>query len=296
MNCNMPYFSIVIPTHDRNQQLLYCIKTILGITYPRHRFEVIVVDDGSRVPVRWMLSSYFEKLNLRVFYKQKAGPASARNLGARVAKGEYLVFLDDDCTPDPSWLQRLAIRTIQAPDKAIGGLTVNMLQKNRFSCATQLVVDYLYNKYNRDARNARFFIATNFAVPADGFANVEGFDENMPFAGGEERELWTRWINKGYSMTFAPEVVVYHKRQLNLASFCKQHFIYGRGSQIFRRKKAGRNLKGKRLEPISFYLGLLIYPFKMAKGGRIPTMLLLIAISQFATALGFLCEFICFKK
>lgn len=285
-----PFFSIIIPTYKRNRQLESCIRSIIDLKYPKHRFEVIVVDDGGEEPVRPVLSPYFEKLNLRLLIQKNAGPASARNLGAASANGKYLAFLDDDCAPDPSWLMCLADRAGQSRGDAIGGLTVNSLPSNPYSSVSQMIVDYLYGYYNLNWKNAKFLTSNNLAVPEAVFNSVGGFDQSMPLAGGEDREFCSRWIARGYLMTFAPEAVVYHYHDLNMLSFWRQHFNYGRGSAMCRRRGIKEFGKERRVSPLSFCLNLLLHSFFSAKHGRALTRLLLMIISQWATGMGFAWE------
>ena len=282
-----PFFSIIIPTYERNQQLESCILSIIALKYPKYRFEVIVVDDGGEEPVRPVLSQYLEKLDLRLLYQEKAGPANARNLGAASANGEYLAFLDDDCAPDPHWLGRLAVRFNQSTCSAIGGFTVNSLPNNPFSSVSQMIVDYLYSYYNLNFENAGFLTSNNLAVSAAGFDSVGGFDTSMPLAGGEDREFCSRWIAQGYPMIFAPEAIVYHYHDLSMLTFWRQHFNYGRGSAMCNRLGVVEIDRERKFKPLSFYLNLLLHPLSAGKHGSRLSLLLLMIISQWATVMGF---------
>jgi len=284
------FFSIIIPTYERNKQLESCIRSIIDLKYPKDRFEVIVVNDGGEEPVRPVLSPYFEKLDLRLLIQENAGPASARNLGAESANGEYFAFLDDDCAPDPNWLGRLAVRASQSRGNAVGGLTVNSLIKNPYSSVSQMIVDYLYGYYNLNWKNAKFLTSNNLVVPEAGFDSVGGFDTSMPLAGGEDREFCSRWIAQGFPMTFAPEAVVYHYHDLNMLSFWRQHFNYGRGSAMCSRRGMQEIGKERRVKSLSFYLNLLLHPLCASKHGRALSLLLLMIVSQWATGMGFVWE------
>ena len=72
--------------------------------YPQDRFEVIVVDDGSEPPMDSVVSFFRDRLELVLLSQANSGPAAARNTGAAQAKGKFLAFTDDDCTPAPDWL------------------------------------------------------------------------------------------------------------------------------------------------------------------------------------------------
>jgi GT2 family glycosyltransferase len=149
-----------------------------------------------------------------------------------------LAFTDDDCRPAPDWLSTLGVRFAGAPDHAVGGRTLNALPDNRYSAASQLLIDYLYAYYNANGGLARFFASNNVALPRDRFHAVGGFDDRWPLAGGEDRELCDRWLQGGHGMLYAPEAVVYHAHPLTLRTFCRQHFNYGRGAYYYHRARA----------------------------------------------------------
>src|SRR6266480_5580198 len=100
-------FSIIVPTHNRPQQLAACLDSLAGLDFPRDRFEVVVVDDESAKPLDAVVSPFRERLHLVLVRQKQAGPAAARNRGSTEARGCYLAFTDDDCRADSAWLRRL---------------------------------------------------------------------------------------------------------------------------------------------------------------------------------------------
>lgn len=281
-----PFISIIVPTRLRPRQLAACFASLLGLDYPRDRFEVIVVDDGGDMPPD-SISPFRAHLDVTLVKQARAGPATARNTGARRAKGNIIAFTDDDCAPDPRWLRALAQRFDDAPGKAIGGRTVNALPENLYSTASQILVDYLYAYYNAMPERAVFFTSNNLAVPRDQFLAAGGFDESFGLPAAEDRELCDRWRGLGHGMIYAPEVLVYHGHELTLRKFCRQHFNYGRGAVHFHQARARRSGARVRLEPAAFYLNLLRYPFSREPQGRGLKLAALLALSQSTNAAGF---------
>ena len=290
MDQKLPFISIIVPTYDRPRQLATCLESLSCLDYPRDRFEVIVVDDGSPMPPEDVVDSFHDRLDVTLLTHPHAGPAAARNTGAARAKGEFLVFTDDDCGPAPDWLQALAARFARVPDHAIGGRTLNALPDNPYSTASHLLVAYLYTYYNADPDQTRFFTSNNLALPADRFHATGGFDTTFPRAAAEDRDLCDRWLNHGYGMTYAPEVIVYHAHALTFRTFWQQHFDYGRGAFRFRQARAQRGQGSIRVEPLSFYLNLLRYPFLQARSRQGLLLAALLMMSQVANLAGFLSE------
>src|SRR5438270_1336965 len=97
-----PLVSIVIPTYNRAAIISRTIDNIFRQTYPN--FEVIVIDDGSTDDTQSVLKRYHDRV--RVVRQSNAGPAIARNNGARVAAGEIIAFQDSDDLWEPTKLQR----------------------------------------------------------------------------------------------------------------------------------------------------------------------------------------------
>lgn len=285
-----PFFSIIVPTYVRPRQLATCLRSLSLLDYRRDRFQVIVVDDGGKIPLEVAVAPFNDRLDVTLLTQPQAGPATARNTGVTQAKGEFLVFTDDDCAPTPDWLQKLAARFGAAPDRGIVGRTLNTLPDNLYSTASQFLIDYLCAYYNADPNQAHFITSNNLAVPADSFHAIGGFDMTFPRAGGEDREFCDRWLRHGYRMTYAKEVLVYHNHRLTFRAFWRQHFNYGRGAFRFHHLRAQRGSERIRLEPLSFYQNLLRYPLSQAPGRRALLLAVLLVVSQAANAAGFFWE------
>ena len=140
-------------------------------------------------PPEAVVNVFSDQLDIKLFTQANAGPASARNSGFSLAKGEFLAFIDDDCTPAPDWLQTLAVRFASKPEHAIGGRTVNALPDNTYSTASQMLTDYLYTYYNAYHPQGRFFTSNNLAMPVGQFNMMGGFDTTIPCARGERTAI-----------------------------------------------------------------------------------------------------------
>jgi len=88
--------SVVIPSYNRGPALAGLLEQFVGQTTPQADFEVIVVDDGSKVDPRPGLPKFDGRLQLHVERQVNGGAARARQRGAEIARGDLLIFLDDD--------------------------------------------------------------------------------------------------------------------------------------------------------------------------------------------------------
>lgn len=288
MTFDLPFFSIVVPTFNRPTQLRdICLSALAQLDYPRDRFEVIIVDDGSETSLGGCMGKLPDDLNLLVIKQSHSGPAAARNTGAMRARGEILAFTDDDCAPDETWLKALSDCFVATPDCTIGGHTYNALTQNPYSTVSQLLVDFVYERFNLDPSRIRFFTSNNLATPAYQFHSIGGFNETFSL-GGEDREFCDRLIDRGFHLFYQPSVRVYHYHKMTFRSFLRQHFKYGLGAFKFRRIVAKRKGERMKIESLFFYFDLVNHTCSSTEGKEALLRGILVGCSQAATALGYI--------
>jgi Predicted glycosyltransferases len=288
-----PRISIVIPTYNRPERLKSCLEAISELDYPQEQFEVIVVDDGSPTPVNKIVEPF---ANVKLFVQTNAGPARARNRGAREAIGEFLAFTDDDCRPAPGWLNELEAASRSLPyDTAIGGRTINALDSDPYAAASQLLVDYLYENQQRRTGDEKrldgsFFTSNNVLFGREMFLRIGGFSDKFRHAAGEDREICNRWVAHGGTLKFAPEAIILHYHSMSWNKFVRQHFTYGRGAYHYHRLKAGGTGSPLDESSFGFYHRILLYPFGKSLPQSPIFVAALLAVSQVANAAGFFFE------
>lgn len=281
------FFSVIIPTYNRPKQLADCLTALSNLDYSRDRMEVIIVDDGSSMPLDAVIKPFQTELNVTLLRQPNAGPSAARNTGAAVAKGAFLAFTDDDCEPAPDWLTQLERRFQQHPQHIVGGRTCNALLDNPFSCTSQLIIDVVYDYYNATPDQAQFFASNNLALPTEEFCKLGGF--NTAFPTSEDRELCDRWLHHGYGMSYASNAVILHSHSLGLLSLWRQHFSYGQGAYRYHKIRADRGSGEFHIEG-NFYLNLVRYALTQTQYKPKFLLLVLLFYVQVANAAGFFYE------
>lgn len=283
----MPLFSIIIPTFNRAEQLRNCLSAIAALDFPTDNVEVIVVDDGSKLPPDAIVNIFRKSMKISLLSQPNAGPAAARNNGAEHATGQFLVFTDDDCAPATDWLTQIDRQIKSTPHALIGGKSINAIPDNIFSETSQLLIDYLYNYFESTNHDGRFFTSNNLVVPANLFHELGGFDSDFPLAAGEDRAFCERWTANGWQSVYLPDAIIYHFHELDVAGFWRQHFNYGCGVRQLRQNRQRRDAETPSLQPLSFYVNLLIYPLRRDRSFRAFASVLLMLIAQIATAAGY---------
>lgn len=117
-------FSVVVPSRGEGAKLATLLDALGRQSLRRERREIFVIVDGA--PPAEGLASRAASIGARIErLERRAGPGPARNLGARLATGEFLAFTEDDCDPAPDWLERVAARLEAEPElDVLEGVTV----------------------------------------------------------------------------------------------------------------------------------------------------------------------------
>ena len=274
---------MIVPTKGRPECLRGCLAALARVDFPRDSFEVVVVNDGGGEATASVIGEFRERLPVHAVPANGTGPSTARNSGARAARGRFLALTDDDCEPAPQWLGALHRRLVSEPRDAVGGTTVNGARASAGAAASQAVVDALHKSANRDPAAPRFFASSNLALATEDFLAVGGFDEGFRYA--EDREFCERWVRSGRRLVHLPDAVVHHMRTLTLSEFLGQHHGYGRGAWAYQRAY-GSPCGGR------FDVARAILRESVGRGGprQSPRVAGYLALSQLATASGFVRE------
>lgn len=108
--------SIIIPVYNQAKKLAECLKSIAGQTYDN--YEIIIVNDGSTDQIDYILKDFKKKFGykLTIFNQKNKGPNPARNKGAKLSHGEFLMFCDADITMNPFMLEKMINTLSDNPD------------------------------------------------------------------------------------------------------------------------------------------------------------------------------------
>lgn len=128
--------SILVVTKDRPQRIGDLFEALsLQSLAPD---EVVVVDNNSRLSYQEVFEAYTERLPLRTFVERTPGIPSARNRAIQESRCDLILFTDDDCVPDPDWVEKMVEPFYRDPHiGAVGGRTT-------FNGATGTLVEQYY--------------------------------------------------------------------------------------------------------------------------------------------------------
>lgn len=218
---NMNTISVIIPARNAEGSIQDCLRAVLDQKNLEHELDLILVDDGSTDNTAGVAG----RLGVRVIRQANAGPAAARNAGARLARGEIIAFTDADCTPASDWLQHLTTPFSSPEIVAAKGA----YRTDQRSLVARFVQQEYESKYARLAQQ-RFidFIDTySAAYRRDVFLENGGFDTAFPVPSVEDQEFSFRLARKGYRMVFVPRAIVFHQHDQNWVEYVQRKYNIG---------------------------------------------------------------------
>jgi glycosyltransferase involved in cell wall biosynthesis len=204
------FFSIVIPTYNRQPILEKCLKALERQKFPADSpiaYEIVVVDDGSTDgTVAWLQDHPDTFSHVQLFQQDHQGAAAARNLGVEKAKGDLIIFIDSDLVVTEVFLQAHA-NALLAGEKELGsdrlftyGSVINTCNFDNPTSEPFKITDY----------SRAYFATGNVAIARKWLEQAGLFDTRFQLYGWEDLELGVRLKKLGLKLIKCPEAVGYH--------------------------------------------------------------------------------------
>jgi GT2 family glycosyltransferase/glycosyltransferase involved in cell wall biosynthesis len=216
-HADVPRCSIVIPIHNRASLTRQCLNAVLRDPATAS-FETIVVDDGSTDDTTSMLAEFGGLIRI-VRHPETRGFATASNSGASEARGEYLIFLNNDTVPEAGWIDALVAYADLRPNVAVVGSKLlypdGTIQHAGIVVTVERIPRHIYLGFPGDhpatAKSRPFQAVTAAAtlIRRDVFVAASGFDESF-LNGYEDIDLCLRLRDEGYDVHYCHTSVLYH--------------------------------------------------------------------------------------
>jgi GT2 family glycosyltransferase len=195
--------SVVVPTCRRPELLVRCLAALAAQELPPEDYEILVADDAALSATREQVEAFAAGVRPAVRYLAVTGthgPAAARNVGWRSARGAVIAFTDDDTVPDPGWLAAGVGAFERDPDLAAApGRVVVPLP--------EAPTDYQRNEAGLEGAE---FVTANCFCRRSALEAVGGFDERFTSAWREDSDLHFNLLERGAMVRKLPEAVVVH--------------------------------------------------------------------------------------
>lgn len=248
-------YSIVIPVYNRPDEVDELLSSLLSQSF--QDFEVIVVEDGSKITCREVCDKYTGKLCLSYFMKPNSGPGQSRNYGAERANGEYLLILDSDVVLPKDYLQAIEDELNTLPCEAFGGPDAS----HPSFTPVQKAISYSMTSFfttggirGGKAKLDKFYPRSfNMGIRRDVYQTLGGFSK-MRF--GEDIDFSYRICEAGYKPRLFPKAWVWHKRRTDFRKFFRQVFNSGI-ARINLEKRHPGTMKLVHMLPMVFTVGVI---------------------------------------
>lgn len=226
--------SVVMPGYNVEKTVGENLEALLKQTRAcKEGAEIIFVDDGSRDNT----INVVKKFNVRVIRQRHAGPAVARNMGIKAAKGRIVIFLDADCKIGKNWLKEI-VKPFE--DDKVAGVGVRYETWNKDSWVARLVGYEIEQRQNKMVGDVDFLASYSAAFRRDILIKLGGFDTKFSTASGEDNDLCYRVKNLGYKLVFLKKIFVFHKHPESLVNYFRKQYNHGKW-RIFLYAKYSRN-------------------------------------------------------
>lgn len=220
-----PTISVVVPTFDSADTISDCLDSLVNQAFDP--YEIIVVDGGSTDDTIGIASRYPKVVVVR--NHQSHYPGSSRNLGAKRARGDVLLFLDSDCRADKMLLahHQKWHSTVSRLDGVQGVLRSLNRDKSSRVIESQFLTQYWLDNLNDDG-TIRFHSAavSNLSIRRAFFLRNK-FSEDL--ASCDDVELFIKLRRENAKVLLEPRAVAYHRHPKNLQELFHQRKWYGEG-------------------------------------------------------------------
>lgn len=246
------HFSIIIPTYNRAEKLLECLKALFVQEYSKNGYEIIVVDDGSQDDTEKILCNLQKEspVSLRFLFQSNQGQGVARNRGVSEARGDIILFLGDDIMATPSLLKEHARMHQWYPEEnaaVLGFITwhpkllitplMRFMERGGAILGKwgghQFAYDLLRGKKIADYN---FFYTSNISLKRTLLLRFR-FDPWFSGYGWEDIELGYRLTKgAGLVLSYEPSAIAYHDHMITFEQFASRMRAIGRSSHLIHTK------------------------------------------------------------
>lgn len=238
-----PAYTVALCTHHHADRLARTLSDLVRIQPPRKPWELLFIDNACRDETPQMLARqpWPPGWQVRVVREEKLGLSNARNRAVAEARGEYIIFMDDDETAEPNWLCELERLIDQHQPDAFGAPIQVQFEDERPAWLADELLGFIGDVTRADtvtrltAPDTPFF-GGNFGFRRQVVETVGGFDAQLGRRGsinigGEEVDFYQRLLAAGLQVWWTPHAVIHHRIQavkLRRGYFLDLHYRQGR--------------------------------------------------------------------
>ncbi|MEA3489027.1 MAG: glycosyltransferase [Candidatus Omnitrophota bacterium] len=224
----LPFVSVVVPVLNERELIGRTISSLLDQSYPKEKYEIIIVDNGSNDGTKQIIQKY----PVKFLKERKKSAFSARNKGARAVKGEYIVFMDADCFAGSEWLENLVDVVIQEGASIVAGKIENYIVRDNF--ANKLLAKRCAPEVRKENVQRYNSVASGNMIISRRIFEETGFFEICGFA--SDNELSRKVFDSGGKISYTERAVVKHQCDLSNREYLVRSFLTRYGQEKLRKR------------------------------------------------------------
>jgi glycosyltransferase involved in cell wall biosynthesis len=224
---NRPFASAIVPVYNDVAGLKLCLEALENQTYPKPKYEVIVVDnasDNSR-EIQDLVREYHQAIYT---YQSIPGSYAARNQGISIARGEVIAFTDADCIPNRDWLETGIDNLIKVPNCGLVAGKIQIFSRNPGYLSPVEVYESIMALTQKEFLEIHKYGATaNVFTWKKVIDEVGVFDPTLKSSGDVD---WGRRVYaRNYQQVYAENACVAHPARANFAQLYKRTIRHAGG-------------------------------------------------------------------
>ncbi len=254
--------SVIICTYNRSDLLRIALESLEQQDLDASEFEVLVIDNRSQDDTAVVVEQFAQKhTHIHYYLEQQQGLSYARNRGWEEAKGEYVIYIDDDCKLPPGYLSIAKEIAVTVLPTAFTGPNYPFYISQKPQWYKDEYSEHHFGQAARPLKEREYFSGMNMAFQRKLFAAIGGFDPNLGMKGdnlayGEETEFFDRICRKAPNalIYYDPRFYLYHLvrvEKLRLSWLFRERFSRGRYTYLTFPPK------DPRIDPIRHILGFV---------------------------------------
>ncbi|WP_414565670.1 MULTISPECIES: glycosyltransferase [unclassified Anabaena] len=220
MNHYPNYFiSVIIPVFNDSRKLILCLEALENQIYPKHLYEVIVVDNASEEDIKSITVKFKQT---KFCYESQPGSYAARNQGISTAKGEILAFTDSDCIPALDWIEKGVKHLISTPNCGLVAGRIDLFFQNPDKPTSVEIFEKIELNFPQKEKleELHYGMTANIFTFRHIFDNVGDFDSTLKSGG--DREWGQRVFAAGYEQVYADDACVNHPARHSFSQLRKR--------------------------------------------------------------------------